>query len=88
LKYAFPQKENGAISIETKQKDGVFELKVQDDGVGFPENLDFRNTQSLGMRLVNTLAKQLQGSIEMDRSLGTIFRILFPSQMPATLLAE
>ncbi|MCI0414263.1 PAS domain-containing protein [bacterium] len=88
LKYAFPQRENGAISIETKQKDGVFELKVQDDGVGFPENLDFRNTQSLGMRLVNTLAKQLQGSIEMNRSPGTIFRILFPSQMPAGIMAE
>ena len=88
LKYAFPQREKGAISIETKQRDGVFELKVQDDGVGFPENLDFRNTQSLGMRLVNTLAKQLQGSIEMDRSLGTIFRILFPSQMPASMIAD
>jgi two-component system, sensor histidine kinase PdtaS len=88
LKYAFPQQEHGAISIETKQSNGMFELKVQDDGVGFPENLDFRNTQSLGMRLVNTLAKQLQGSIEMNRSPGTIFRIFFPSPMPASMIAE
>jgi PAS domain S-box-containing protein len=87
LKYAFPKRDTGAISIETKQGDGVFELKVQDDGVGFPENLDFRNTQSLGMRLVNTLAKQLQGKIEMNRSPGTMFRILFPCEMPA-MIAE
>jgi two-component sensor histidine kinase len=88
LKYAFPGKENGEISIATAQENGMFELTVQDNGVGFPENLDFRNTQSLGMRLVNTLAKQLQGSIEMDRSRGTLFRICFPSKMPAALLAE
>jgi PAS domain S-box-containing protein len=85
LKYAFHQKEKGQISIQTRQENGLFELIVQDDGVGFPDQVDFRHTQSLGMRLVNTLAKQLQGKIEMDRSAGTCFRISFPSKMPALI---
>ncbi len=87
LKYAFAERESGEICIVTKQVNGLFELKVQDDGIGFPEHLDIKNTQSLGMRLVNTLAKQLQGNIEMTRSPGTSFRICFPFKMPA-LLAE
>jgi two-component sensor histidine kinase len=50
---------------------------VRDNGVGFPEDLDFRNTESLGLQLVNTLAAQLEGSIELDRSGGTEFEMTF-----------
>ena len=78
LKYAFVQRENGQINIETRQNDGVFQLNVKDDGIGFPSHLDIKNTQSLGMRLVNTLTKQLRGQIEMTRSPGTSFCISFP----------
>ncbi len=88
LKYAFVQRENGQISIETKQNNGLFKLEVRDNGVGFPENLDISNTQTLGMRLVNTLAKQLKGKVEMTRSPGTSFLISFPCSSPSALLAE
>jgi signal transduction histidine kinase len=40
-------------------------LVVADNGIGFPTDLDFRNTQSLGMQLVNTLVNQLQGTVEL-----------------------
>jgi PAS domain S-box-containing protein len=85
LKYAFAQRETGEIAIETKQTNGLFELNVRDNGIGFPEHLDISNTQSLGMRLVNTLAKQLKGQIEMKRSPGTSFLISFPCNSPALL---
>jgi two-component sensor histidine kinase len=43
-----------------------------------PEEMDFRNTESLGLRLVTSLSEnQLQGKIELDRTEGTEFRIRF-----------
>ena len=48
-----------------------------DNGVGFPKDLDFRKTQSLGLQLVNTLVEQLEGAIELDRTAGTTFKIAF-----------
>jgi two-component sensor histidine kinase len=47
------------------------------DGIGFPEHLDFRSTESLGLQLVVTLADQVGASIELDRSGGTTFTIVF-----------
>ena len=43
----------------------------------FPEDLDFRNTESLGLQLVMTLTNQLKGTIELDRTRRTEFRIAF-----------
>jgi len=50
---------------------------VSDDGVGLPKDLDFRDTESLGSQLVNTLIDQLEGTIDPDRSDGTAFKITF-----------
>jgi two-component sensor histidine kinase len=52
-------------------------LRVKDDGVGFPENLDFRKTETLGMQIVSTLVNQIDGSIELAREMGTEFIIHF-----------
>ena len=52
-------------------------LIVRDNGRGFPEGLDFRNTTSLGLQLVITLVDQIEGDIELDRSKGTGFEISF-----------
>jgi two-component sensor histidine kinase len=45
--------------------------------LGFPEKLDFRNTGSLGLQLVNILVEQLEGTIELQNGAGTTFKILF-----------
>ena len=57
--------------------DNRYTLIVSDDGVSFPEDLDFRETETLGMQLVNILTEQLHGTIEIDRSGGTSFKIVF-----------
>ena len=68
----------GEIHIElTRNNNGEFTLIISDTGVGFPEDLDFRNTESLGLQLVIILVKQLEGTIELDRSSGTAFKITF-----------
>ena len=78
LKYAYPDGRNGELTISLQYLKNELELIISDDGVGFPENLDFRNIKSsLGLKLVNSLVKQLDGSIELDRSRGTEFKIKF-----------
>jgi two-component sensor histidine kinase len=78
LKHAFPDGREGEIRIELRSDgNGKFTLMVSDNGVGLPKDLDFRNTKSLGLQLVNTLVNQLEGTIELDRRGGTAFKITF-----------
>jgi two-component sensor histidine kinase len=67
------------IHIELRcDQDNRLTLIVADNGVGFPKDLDFRNTQSLGMQLVNTLVNQLRGTVELVSHGGAQFKITFP----------
>ncbi|MDA0709365.1 MAG: PAS domain S-box protein [bacterium] len=78
FKYAFPEGRAGEISVRLKQTEPeYYDLQVGDTGIGFPEELDFRDTASLGLQLVTTLVNQLDGEIELDRSAGTVFHIRF-----------
>jgi PAS domain S-box-containing protein len=76
LKHAFPDRKKGEISLAITREDAVLNLVYKDNGVGIPQDLDLRNTKSLGLRLVITLVEQLQGTIELDRSSGTKFTIV------------
>ncbi|HSE83281.1 MAG TPA: histidine kinase dimerization/phosphoacceptor domain -containing protein, partial [Thermodesulfobacteriota bacterium] len=78
LRHAFPQGQKGEIYIAIRRREGNrYRLTVQDNGVGFPPELDFQNIKSLGLRLVMALTKQLQGDITLERSNGTTFHIDF-----------
>ena len=82
LKYAFPAGRTGQIyiSIKSLTHNHVI-LKVGDDGIGLPLQLDWRNTESLGLQIVNALTNQLQGNIELTRrELGTEFTVIFTIQ--------
>jgi PAS domain S-box-containing protein len=61
---------------------GQFILTISDNGVGLSENFDFRNTSSLGLQLVCRLTKQLEASIELNRSHGTEYKISFRNPKP------
>ena len=52
-------------------------LTVADNGKGFPEGVDFRNTDSLGLQIVNVLVEQIEGCIELKKNNGTEFSICF-----------
>jgi len=76
LKHAFPDGRRGEISIAIQRQDHTLTLIYRDDGVGIPDDLDWRNVKSLGLRLVISLVEQLQGTIELDRTAGTTFTIV------------
>jgi two-component sensor histidine kinase len=53
-------------------------------GVGFPETLDFRTADFLGLQLVCLLTEQLQGTITLTRHEGTEWTLTFPLAGPST----
>jgi two-component sensor histidine kinase len=78
LKHAFPDGMSGEISITFKQENGgPYFLRVRDTGKGLPEKLDYQNTSTLGMRIVNALTQQLQSTLELSRKEGTCFILTF-----------
>jgi two-component sensor histidine kinase len=79
LKYAFPDGRKGEIKIVLRSTDeNMIELAVGDNGIGIPEDMDFKKTKTLGLHLVTMLAEnQLHGDINLDRSKGTEFIIKF-----------
>jgi two-component sensor histidine kinase len=79
FKYAFKAGEPGEIRIGMKRlNETELQLSVSDNGIGFPKEVDFRNTESLGMQLVTTLSEQLEGTVVMKNGCGTTFEISFP----------
>ncbi len=73
----YRQDVNCLISLKLDSKNGEYILVVGDNGVGIPHNYDYKNSGTLGFRLINSLVNQLDGSIKLDRSRGTKFTIKF-----------
>jgi PAS domain S-box-containing protein len=84
LKHGFPAGSTGTLRIGLDDLgEGRYRMVVADDGVGFPEDLDFRMTESLGLQLITLLVDQLEGTIELDKTGGTAFTVTFREQKPA-----
>lgn len=47
---------------------GTCSLRVEDNGIGIPADLDLNTNKSLGLRLVRLLTHQIRGSFELVRS--------------------
>ncbi|WP_442943265.1 PAS domain S-box protein [Nostoc sp.] len=78
LKHAFPNQQAGTISIALRNVGNSIEMTIRDNGIGLPDNLDWRNTDSLGLSLVHDLVtEQLEGNITLERNHGTVFKIKF-----------
>ncbi|WP_406655952.1 histidine kinase dimerization/phosphoacceptor domain -containing protein [Methanolobus sp. ZRKC2] len=76
FKHAFKPGEKGEIYVYLNLENRKLTLTVGDNGVGFPDDIDFKETESLGLQLVTTLTSQIDGTIELDRSKGTKFKII------------
>ena len=79
LKYAFPSGGKGEIRVHLHSVDeDELLLIVGDNGVGLPADIDFKNTDTLGLHLVTILIEdQLHGRIDLDREGGAAYRMWF-----------
>jgi two-component sensor histidine kinase len=77
LKHAFKDRRDGELRVELARSDRTIRLVVADNGVGLPPDLDIRGTSSLGLRLVNTLVRQLRGALAVGAHDGARFELSF-----------
>jgi two-component sensor histidine kinase len=78
--YCMPDSEPLASNLEHRKPATKVVLSVSDNGIGFSEDIDFRNTKSLGLQLVTALVEQLEGAIEIKRDGGAAFIITFKNE--------
>jgi two-component sensor histidine kinase len=77
IKYAFPDGRKGIIRVVFSKRGEIFQLKVEDNGIGFPDNIEFGNTDSLGLQLINSLTEQIDGTINLNTNNGASITISF-----------
>jgi two-component sensor histidine kinase len=83
LKYAYPDGRDGEVLVELHETPaGRIRLAVSDGGQGLPPDFDWKNTKSLGLRIVDVLTKQLGGTFTIDSGQRTSFILEFPRDDP------
>ncbi len=80
LKYAFPAENSdheNMVYIKFHKDNKNILLIVGDNGVGLPDGVDLKHSETLGLRLVRSLVDQVNGTVELRGSGQTEFRIIF-----------
>ena len=79
IRHAFPGGIGGeiAVTLEHDPVTGAACLRVRDNGVGLPADQDWRQSPSLGLRLLQILAGQMRATIQTGQGSGTEFQISF-----------
>ena len=81
LKYAYEVPGSGEIVVSMKHnRDSGCTLMVRDWGKGLPPDVSLDSHRSLGLQLVSTLARQLEGELEISTSGGVAVEIFFSSE--------
>nr|WP_262905073.1 sensor histidine kinase [Hymenobacter pini] len=78
-KHAFRDRDRGNLHVALEQTTAGFQLTVQDDGAGLPAAETTPETHSLGLQLVNTLARQLKASVSTAPLLPTGTQVIVAS---------
>ncbi|MBI4776203.1 MAG: PAS domain S-box protein [Deltaproteobacteria bacterium] len=78
LKHAFDGRDGGQVTVSLRgDAQGRVSLCVRDNGTGLPERFDWTQSRTLGLRLVQMLAKQLHAAVDVSSVEGTGFTIAF-----------
>jgi PAS domain S-box-containing protein len=81
IKHAYPKSfeaREKIVAITLKNmSDNELCLTVSDNGIGFTKDLEKPAENALGLRLLQSLAKQLSGKIVVENNGGTSFCVLF-----------
>ncbi|MBF0357790.1 MAG: PAS domain S-box protein [Magnetococcales bacterium] len=78
MKYAFNGEKRGSIDLKCRFcQDSRIEFIVADDGEGFSDSLDWHKSETLGLRLVQTLARQIQAELTIKSDNGAKVSLVF-----------
>ncbi|MDD1688006.1 MAG: PAS domain S-box protein [Methanoregula sp.] len=79
FKHAFRGRRKGTVIVSAHQEGGNIHIRIEDDGVGIPKDVDIYRTTSLGMKLIRSLVTQLDGTLAIESSgRGSSITIDFP----------
>jgi len=71
MKYAFRGREHGVLTVSAAMTGALIQISIQDDGTGIPDSITLEGHDGFGLQLVNALARQLDGTIRIERDNGT-----------------
>lgn len=77
LKHGFSSGQTGHIKVVLQNLSDQVCLVVGNDGQPLPESFEFGQSQSMGLRLVNSLVHQLRGELQVARTQTTEIKIIF-----------
>jgi len=77
LEHAFPDRRPGEIGVEFIRDEAGYRLTVADNGVGMRAEPAGGQGTSLGMKVVQALARQLHGDFDVRQDGGTAFVLRF-----------
>lgn len=77
IKHAFPDGRSGTIIIDFKKLNDKHIIRIQDDGIGLPDDFNINQTNTLGMQLITSLTSQLDGELEVTSNNGAEFKVTF-----------
>ena len=78
LKHGFPAGRGGEAHIAVRRSGDRVELRVDDNGIGFPSGFDWRTSETFGWELLRTLVLQIDGALEVTGGDGAHVRVSFP----------
>jgi len=79
IRHAFHDKEDGILGISLRRDKGNIILQVEDNGIGLPDGISPGSQGTLGLRLVQLLAEQINGRLEISSNNGACLKVIFPA---------
>ncbi len=77
LKYAYPDSAEGDIKIDLFIEGEIVTFALSDCGIGLPEGFKISSAETMGLSLVRMLVSQINGTLDVENSGGTMVRISF-----------
>jgi len=77
MKHAFPDRE-GTITVKAYKSRDSINLIMEDDGIGFPEGFKPEECETMGMRLIYALTRQIDGEIKIKGEKGVKIELKIP----------
>lgn len=77
-KYAFTERETGKIVISVEPNDPSMIVTISDNGIGLPQDFNWKQQNSFGIKMIGTLINKLRANFSIDGTNGTHFRMNIP----------
>lgn len=72
FKYAFREKQHGELDILLREEQEKLYLKVSDNGIGFPPDLDLKTARSFGLKMIRAFAQKLKARLDIYNNAGAV----------------